>query len=151
MSKILKVKVEVTHINGATQYVGYPKEWLDNKSKISAILYPADRTDEVSENGKTYQIVYPIIPDDVYDLMKNLPICSEPNLAELTAYADKHVPQTIRITDQDKVLAILAKAALDEKLTKEEKDALDPNNPTAGVTKTKKWTENLITYGVTNV
>ena len=149
--KILKVKIEVTHEGGATQYVGYPKEWLDNKSKISIILYPQDRTDEVMENGKIYHIVYPILPDDVYDLMKGLPICSEPNLDELTTYSDKHMPQITKITDQDKVLSILAKVALDEKLTKEDRDALNPENSARGISKSKRWIDNLKDYGVTNV
>jgi hypothetical protein len=151
MAKILKVKIEVTHVNNATQYVGYPKEWMDNKSKISSILYPQDRTDEVVENGKIYHIVYPVLPDDVYELMKNLPICSEPDLSELSRYADKHAPQITRISDQEKVLQILSKAALEEKLTKEEKDALNPDNPTPGIIKSKKWIDTLQDYGVTNV
>ena len=149
--KILKVKIEVTHVNGATQYVGYPREWLDNKERIPTILYPSDKTDEIIEGGKIYQVVYPILPDDVYDIMKRLPICSEPTKAEIEAYSDKHLPQTIIINDQNKILTILAKAALEEKLTKEEKDALNPDKPTSGVTKTKKWTDNLIEYGVTNI
>jgi hypothetical protein len=149
--KILKVKIEVTHNNGATQYVGYPKEWLDNKEKISNILYPGDRTDEVGEGGKLYQIVYPVLPDDLYDKMKNLPICSEPNLAELTAYSDKHAPQVERITDENKVIGILAKTAQGKVLTKADKDALDPENPTPGITKTKRWIDEIKQYGITNL
>ena len=141
--KLLKVKIEVTHVNGATQYVGYPRIWLDNKERIQEILYPADRTDEVNENGKLYQIIYPVLPDDVYEQMKNLSICYEPNLIELTAYSEKHAPQFERITDEKKVLAILAKVALGEELSKEEKDTLDPEKPASGISKSKKWIDGI--------
>ena len=149
--KILKVKIEITHDNGATQYIGYPKIWLDNKEKIKEILYPSNRTDEVGEGGKLYQIVYPILPDDLYEQMKTLPICSEPDPAELAAYSDKHAPQAERITDEKKVIAILAKTARGEVLAKADKDALDPENSTPGITKSKRWVDEIKKYGITNL
>ena len=64
--KVLKAKIEVVHPNGtSTEYKDYPQVWLDNKEKLQAILYPKDRSDEVSENGKLYQILYPLVPDEL--------------------------------------------------------------------------------------
>lgn len=149
--KILKVKIEVTHENGGTQYIGYPKIWLDNTNKIPEILYPKDRTDEVDENGKTYQIVYPVLPDDLYEKMKDLPICSEPNLTEFTIYSDKHAPSVEVINNQQKVISILAKVGRKQILTKQEENALDPDNQEIGINKTEKWTDKIQKYGITNI
>ena len=64
--KVLKAKICITHKNGATQYIGYPQIWLDNKEKIPMILYPNDRSDEIlNREGKLCQIVFPVVPDDL--------------------------------------------------------------------------------------
>ncbi len=138
--KVIKASIEVTHENGGTQYVGYPKVWLDNKERIPAILYPNDRTDEVQKDGKLSQVVYPVIPDDleVAFLAEGFELADP---AELKAYSDKHTPSRETITDQTKILMILSKVALDTPLTQKEKEALDPTKPEAGITLTKTFVE----------
>jgi len=66
--KIIKAKIKVSHANGGTEYV-YPQIWLDNVTEIPMIVYPNDRTDEVSESGETYQICYPVVPDELQTQM----------------------------------------------------------------------------------
>lgn len=149
--KLLKAKIEVTHENGATQYVGYPQLWLDNKEKIPAILYPKDRTDELDENGKTYQIVYPVVPDDLHPEFLQDALFSEPDLIELQAYNDKHSPSIEKISDADRVLSILTKVARNEALTPEEKLALDPASTEPGVTTTKDFLQIAKDYGCDNI
>lgn len=150
--KILKAKIEVSHANGGTEYLGYPAMWLAHKEKIPAILYPTDRSDEIEEGGKTYQFVYPCVPDDVADILLSSPdgLITLADQSEVVAYADKHLPSREIISDQSKVLAIVAKAARGEKLNEAEVNALDPEHPDEGVTKTKPWLDRVTeAYGVT--
>lgn len=149
--KIIKAKIKVTHDGGATQYV-YPQIWLDNVSKIPQITYPNDRTDEVVDKGSEYQIVYPVVPDDLYTemLSKEPDVFSVADQVEFEAYSDKHYPQKEVINDTNAVLSVLAKAQLGEVLTKAEKDVLDPKSAVAGVTQTERVIDTVITkYGAT--
>lgn len=149
--KIIKAKIKVSHANGGTEYV-YPQIWLDNVTEIPMIVYPNDRTDEVSESGETYQICYPVVPDELQTQMlaEHPEIFSVAEKTEFEAYADKHYPQKTIITDTDKVLSILAKSATGETLTKKDKDALDPQNETTGVTLSKRTADiATIDYGAT--
>lgn len=137
--KILKAKIKVTHDNGATQYV-YPQLWLDNVTRIPHITYPNDRTDEVQESGKEYQIVYPVVPDDLYTQMlaEHPEIFSVANKTEFEAYSDKHYPQKQIITDTDAVLTALVSVANGETLTQKQQEALDPVSAVPGVTLTER-------------
>lgn len=149
--KVLKALVEVEHPNeGTTQYVGYPKAWLDNKEKIPTILYPQDRTDEMVQNGKTYQILYPVVPDDVATEMLKSPDFSLANPVELNAYSAKHLPQR-EIARDDIVLPILIKQARGEKLSPKDLNALDPNNPEPGVRMSEKFEDMARAYGADNI
>ena len=140
--KILKALVKVNHDNGGTQYI-YPQIWLDNKENIPTILYPTDRSDEVDG----CQIVYPVVPDDVADLLLQNEGFSVADSVELQAYSDKHYPIVDRVVDQNKVITILAKATLGAALSTEEKNALDPTNPEPGIIKTKSFIEIARDYG----
>jgi len=140
--KILKALIEVQHPDAnSTQYMGYPQVWLDNKERIPAILYHSTREDEIQQDGKLYQTAFLVVPDDLaVELLKEENI-TEAARPEVDSFAAKHYPIKTMINDQDAVLAITAKAALGETLTKEEKDALDPNSPVKGIIKTKPWVE----------
>lgn len=50
---------------------------------------------------------------------------------------------TEKITDQNKVLSILAKSARSEALTDDERKALDPEDPTPGIGRSKSFEEGL--------
>lgn len=148
--KILKAKVSINRWNGSTNY-HYPWAWLSNKEKIPAILYPSNRNDEIIENGQLYQIVYPIVPDDVAtELLKDSNF-SLPTRPEIESYANKHYPIKDSITDDKKILTILAKVARKESLTLEDEKALDPNSPEKGINKSRSWLEVCTDYNVTNI
>lgn len=144
--KVIKAKIKVTHEGGGTHYV-YPQIWLDNVSLIPMVTYPENRTDDIVEKGSEYQIVYPLVPDDLYaKMLETEPdVFSVADQAEFEAYSDKHYPQKEVISDTNAVLVVLAKAQKGEVLTKEEKDVLDPTSPVLGVSKTKRVIETVIT------
>lgn len=145
--KIIKAKVLITHDNNATQYF-YPQIWLDNKEKIPSILYPQDRTDEVADSNKLYQIVYSIVPDDLYAELLKLPEFSVPSQAEVQSYTDKHAPKRETMQDEGKVLSILAKVGRGVILNQQEKDALNPAHPEKGLGMSKDFVETCNDYGV---
>jgi len=137
--KIIKAKIKVTHDGGGTQYV-YPQIWLDNVANIPMVTYPNDRTDEVVDRTGSYQIVYPAVPDELYNKMlaEHPEIFSVANRLEFETYSDKHYPVKDRITDQDAVMTVLAKVALKEVLTETDEAVINPTSPTAGINKTER-------------
>lgn len=145
--KLLKAKVKITHNDGATQYT-YPQIWLNNKERIPSILYPKDRTDELVEGNALYQVVFPVVPDDLYDEFLKLPEFSIPSQAEVQSYTDKHLPKREVMQDESKVLSLLAKVGRGNALTQQEKDALDPAHPTKGLGMSKDFVEICNDYGV---
>jgi len=66
-------------------------------------------------------------------------------ITEEEALADGNVwtKQREKITDQDKVLQILAKVARDETLTQQEKDAIDPSKDEPGINMSKSFEVSL--------
>jgi hypothetical protein len=146
--KVLKAKIYVDRSQGNTTYT-YPQEWLDNKEKFPSILYPADRTDDATDVGGTYQFVYPIMDDATADalLAKYPDSFFSTSLAEVSAYAEKHAPQTTVINNQTKVLTLIAKTVIGQTLTQLEKDALDPTKSVDGVITTPPWTDQITQHG----
>lgn len=145
--KLLKAKVKITHNGGGTQYT-YPQIWLDNKERIPAILYPKDRTDELVEGNMLYQVVFPVVPDDLYDELLRLPEFSIPSQTEVRAYTDKHAPKREVMQDEEKVLSLLAKVGRGATLNQQEKNALDPAHPEKGLGMSKDFVEVCNDYGV---
>lgn len=82
-------------------------------------------------------------------------ICQDDLWTEIAAKKDKAItlltnaqanekgrawrPQVTRVNDEQKVLLIVAKAALNEKLSPADKRALDPEDPTPGVGRSKPF------------
>lgn len=65
----------------------------------------------------------------------------EVNRDQAVTDLEKWMPQVAKITDQDKVIQICAKAARGQIVSQEEKDALDPDNPASGINKTRPVNE----------
>lgn len=137
--KLLKAKVYVDQSKGNTTY-SYPDAWMENVERIPAIFYPNDRSDQGKDEKGTYQVVYPIVPDDLVDAFLKLGF-EMADRKEVEAYTLKHNPPKETITDQNKVLAITAKVALGATLTQTEKDSLDPLKEETGVSMSKSWLE----------
>jgi len=67
----------------------------------------------------------------------------ELSIAEAEVYGSQWTKQVEKITDQSRVISILAKIGRGETLTQKEKDALNPNNPELGINTTKSFSESL--------
>ena len=153
--KLLKANIEVIHPDAKSTKYNYPGEWLENKepSKMPAVLFPENRSDEFERGGRIYQTLYPVVTDEVADIL--LALGGDFSLAELAdvqAYADKHAPQRVIPTDASKVLEILAKNALGGVLTEEDRAALDPNNPTSrGLSISQSFIDLAKEYGCDNI
>ena len=144
--KLIKAKIEVEHPNASsTRFVGYPREWLDNKEKIVSVLDPGDRKEEIEENGKIYKILYAVCQDDIFDLLTSLEGIESADKQVARAYAEQKYPPRMITTDQEAVNAVLVKVAKGETLTKKEKEAIDPDFPEPGVSRTKNWIDNVET------
>ena len=89
--KILKAKIYVDQSGGSTKYT-YPQVWLDNRERIKEILYPQDRSDQGNDAKGTFQLVYPVVPDDVATELLKLPEFSVANRTEFENYSTKHYP-----------------------------------------------------------
>jgi hypothetical protein len=147
--KVIKAKIKVDQSQGSTQYE-YPSIWLANKERIPMIVYPNDRSDQVSDEKGEYQIVYPVVPDDLYEEMLKLhPEQFEPaGQAEFEQYADKHHPRKVVTLDQNKVNEIVSKIALGKPVTKDEKNSINPEVDGGAVVKSKRVVDEVIEMGV---
>lgn len=139
--KIIKAKVYIEQDENSTRYVGYPTLWMQNKEKIPHIIYPRDRSDQATDRVGTYQTIYAVVDDAVYDVLIQDPQCSTPTRNEIVDYQNKHEPKEYVIEDQAIVTSILAKQARGDKLTLEERNALDPEKAERGITKSKQFLE----------
>jgi hypothetical protein len=145
--KIIKMKIQRLDIGGGTRYV-YPKPYYEPKKVIFGPVYEAG----AKERGMNYEyIIFGVRDADVSGfLAANSQVSGgftfevqEIDRNTAIADADPWAPQTERIIDQTKILAICAKAVRGEVLTQQEKDALDPNKTEIGINKTPSFTERL--------
>ncbi len=141
MKKILKVKIKRTVGGGKTHY-DYPPEY--DVSKISVLRYESQDPDGMSDvKGRGDKDEYCIGVVNEADVPAFL---ISKDIEEITsdvakALGPKWYTQVDKISDPNKILAIVAKQARGEVLTQEEKDALDPDNPESGINKTPTWDE----------
>lgn len=142
--KLIKAKIEVVHPDASsTHFIGYPQVWLDNKEKIVAVLDPGDRLEEIIEDGKIFKILYAMCTDDALNQLLTSDLIQAADIAEARAYAEQKFPQKVITSDQDAVNAVLAKIGKGEVLAKKDLDALNPDNPEAGLTKSKNWVDGI--------
>lgn len=142
--KIIKAKIYYTKDKKGTHYSGgYPKTW--EAEKIPFILYGDT---DVDTNGKNIQWVFTIVPEDIYDKMIQDEQCQFCSKEESLAMGDKYYSTREKITDNEKILKILAKTAREEILTEDEKNALNPDHPESGVNKSKSFEDICNEYGV---
>ena len=144
---MLKAWIPVLQDASGTSYL-YPDVWLQNKEKFPFIVYPATRGDEVEEGNKKFQPVFVCVPDDLVDAMKAVGL-EDADRAEFETFSNRHYPVKERIDDLDAVIPILAHVARGNPLTEKQLRALDPEDPTPGLSKTKSCLEVADVYGVT--
>lgn len=148
--KILKVKIQRNKSAAKTSYV-YPLEY--NPLKIQVIAYETMSDDGVSDgelregsnfhDGQSFEYMIGYVKDADAAAFLASPDIVEIDRAEAEIIGARWIKPVQKITDQDAILTVLAKAALDQPLTADDKKVLDPNDPTAGVVMTKDITQIL--------
>lgn len=153
--KFLKAKIYIDQDAGSTRYT-YPQVWLDNKERIPLIGTPNDREiakqcgDQAVDEKGTYQVLYPLVPDDLVDTLLALDGVTVATAEEVDAFSETHLPKREVVNDQHAVLGVLVKQARGEVLTKADNSVLDPTTDTPGTTLSKSLVELANPYGYTN-
>jgi len=155
--KLIKMRINRTRQAGATHYE-YPTPHYDPyKVKYGPIyeggLKEVVESDVLSRNADDEFIIVGVADGDAAQFLvadgyvRNgfTYTAEEIDRAKTLEHGNKWTgPQTEKITDQDKVLKILVKVAKKEVLTKEDEDAIDPDNKdVSGIVKTKSFEEGL--------
>ena len=148
--KIL-VKVRIQRIQDATgtHYI-YPAAYIPEK--IQVICYETMLTGKIADvvgRGNDHEFMVGVIDEadkDQFLKSSNITVLTRQEAenfigTDLTASINK-------ITDENKVLLICAKAALGETLTDDDKKALNPDDPTAGIGRSRNYSETLDAHGV---
>ena len=114
----------------------WPEWWPEVVESVEVVAY-----EETDKKGNRNEGCVCVCKDEVwkYIAKKKDPLVKK--LSENSANEKGRAwrPQVIQIQDPVKVLAACAKSALGRALTVEEKKILDPDNPTPGVGKSKKF------------
>jgi len=151
--KFLKMTIQRRKIENKTRY-GYPTPHYE-ASKTKVLLYEGglDSNAQVARD-RNKDDEYILIGVDDGDLAQFLKAngyekdgftygAEEIDLAAMKSIGDAYTGQSTKITDENKVIQICAKAALGQALSQEEKDALDPEKDASGIVKTKKFSDRL--------
>lgn len=134
MTKILKIKVGTTTENGLTHYI-YPKEYNAEKIDITAYKFASNTTTQ----GSSDEYCIGVVADSAAtEFLKSKDITE---ITKAAALNDGRTwrPQYERISDEKKVISICKKILNGETLSVAEKDAIDVEKSTAGITKTAKY------------
>jgi len=144
--KIVKMKIKREMGGGKTHYV-YPKPYYD-RDKVRFLIYEKDAL----ARGEDWQYILIGVKDaDLAGFLgANGHVVSNFTFTAVEIDRDAAIidgeewaPQTEKITDQSKLLKIIAKYMRKEELTEKEKDALDQDKPEKGINKSKSFTESL--------
>ena len=135
--KILKVKIKRTQTASGTHYE-YPKEYI--ASKINVLCYetmsPTGDTD-VKNRGNTDEFCIGVVQDkDAAGFLKSADIV-EVDKATAKTLGVRWTVQVEKINNQDEVIRIAKKIVANQALTVDEKKALDPEDTTSGIVKSK--------------
>lgn len=149
--KTLKMRIKREAQDGRTHYE-YPVPYYDAHKVVFGPIYEGSIDTYAAEaqgrNAKDEFIIVGVADADAPQFLDAngkddgtgfIWSCVEVNDAEAEADGGKWMPQGEKIVDQNKVMSILAKIGRGEELTKQEKDALDPDKDEPGINKTKSF------------
>jgi len=147
--KLIKMKIKRTEENGRTHY-DYPSAYKAELVKFGPIYESAlpENLAIVSARGNKDEFILFGVEDKAAQVFLSSQGVFEKAFSfeaqEITEEAAKQIGsswtrQTEKITDEAKVIQILAKVARNEQLTQAEKDALDPNKPESGISLSKSF------------
>ena len=130
--KTVNVKIEQKAEGGRTHSV-YPPE--------CGARWIVVETDSFEENGKSFQWRLGLMPDERANYLSSTypefyQIVTDEQANEI---GKRYFPKTEKITDDKKILSILAKKSRGESITKEEEDAIDPEKDVPGIQYTKEF------------
>lgn len=141
--KILKVKIKKRRTAGECHFE-YPDGWRSDK--ISVLAY-----EDFPENlGNVEEVCLCVTDEETARKLLKYPAVQEVTPNEASAFGRQWRPSGIKITDEDKVVAILKKllsksairAILVKHLTGQEIDSLDEDKTESGVGKGKEFNVN---------
>jgi len=114
---------------------GWPSWWGEVYQKVDAVAYE----DHPEALGQQTEGAVCVTDDETWETIKAKKDGAITELAEAQANEKGRAwrPQVTRITNEQVVLLITAKAALGMDLTDDERKALDPDDPTLGIGKSK--------------
>lgn len=139
MSKILKVKITQSKIEGGGTHISYPPEYDSrliqqlNCGRDNDIPYCIGVVRTSNASGF-------LASDDIEEISYN----------DAVALGEQWRPQITKIVDYQRIVDILAKVSANQLLTQEEKDAIDPENEEVGLSRSQSFSE-LLTHLVNNI
>ena len=151
--RFIKMRIKRTRGEGKTHYA-YPEPFY-SAGKVRVLLYESAMNANAKiardRNKDDEHILVGVNDDDVAEFLKAEGYekdgftygAEEIDLATMKSIGDAYTSQMIKITDENKVIQLCAKAALGQALSQEEKDALDPEKDAPGIVKTKKFSVRL--------
>lgn len=149
MAKILKVKVKRTTV-GDKIFYSYPPNYTEqdklniaSKAHFTCYEHVGD-PESVSLRGGTHEYAVCVVSDaDSVDLLTS-PDIVELSQPEAIAIGDIWSPQIEFVSDPIGIPAIIAKLKASQALTTEENNAVDPDNPAPGISKSAAYTSILV-------
>lgn len=140
MVKYFKINIQREHPEEGRTHYTYPKEY--DPKKIQVLAYESTGCEsDVTKRGDTEEYLIGAVADADAEIFSK--IGEELTEEEITTLGNKWTKQVEKITDQETVLKICAKAALGETLTDEEKAVINPDNETKGINKSKSFSAGL--------
>jgi len=154
--KLIKLKIKRTQTSGKTSYEYPTPYYVATKVKYGPIyegglneivesdIKPRGNKDEYILIGVADEDFDSFMQADGYEKNGFIFEAKEIDKVKTLEHGNKWTgPQTEKITDQAAVMKILVKIAKKEKLTVDENKAIDPDDPTPGIVKTKSFEEGL--------
>ncbi len=145
--RFLKIKIQRERKEGSTHY-GYPQPYYDMLDIKIGPIYEGGIPENLqaiwdrATKDKGDEFVLVGVSNDIKTAIDS------PDIEELDELSFKDIgsswtKQAEKITDQDKVLSIIAKSVIGKPLTQIEKDALDLNNPEPGINLSKSFNQTV--------
>lgn len=145
--KALKIKVYYKEeglavIHQDANFNGYPAGY--NPQKFHEIAYGNNPEDMGEDDGGKFKYIVAICTDDNYAPGRSERISK----ADAAAFGDKYWGGHVGIGNKEVVGAILGKVHRNEPLTAEDRKAIDPDDPTPGMNRRKRFSDILNERGV---
>jgi len=142
--KLLKMRIARDQTAKGTHYV-YPKEYNAHKVRFGPFYESSlpENYDKVVARGNVDEHILFGVDDADAPAFLQCPDTQELSYDEALGLGNAWTKQVEKISDPNRVLAIVAEVARGETLTSDEKKALNPDDPSSGITKGKAFKDSL--------